>query len=152
MMGDFVDHHVAHQPEQVLPGFDPFQQDRLPVEEDQVGLAHRVRHATLCQRGAAIEAGQFPGGLDIEFVQGFLVGHVLDRDADAVHVAGEPQRDRGKRTLRHVCDVVDGRRQAERGDWIAQIAHTAIRCYGNAAGSSRRDTGSNRWSPLCQKN
>src|SRR5689334_18449684 len=56
VMGDFMHQDVAHQPIEILAGFDPLHQDRLPVQEDQVRLRRHVTQAALGERYAAIQA------------------------------------------------------------------------------------------------
>src|SRR5580704_12377800 len=56
MVTDLVDHHVAHQFEQVLAAVAPVIEDRPAVEIDRVRMRQRIADALMRQRDAAIEA------------------------------------------------------------------------------------------------
>ena len=113
MMRDFMHQNVANQPVRSSPELDPFEQDRLAIQHDEVWLTGDIFEATLGQRDAAVETGQLPRGLDFKFVQGFVVRHVLDGDTDAANMHGKPGRDSGKRAFGHFRYVVIIGRLAE---------------------------------------
>lgn len=113
MVGDLVHQHVAHQPVEVLVGLDPFEQDRLAVEEDQVRRAGDVARAPLPERRPRVKPGEIPRRFDAEVAQGRLVRHLLDRDPDPPNVPHQPRRDRRERPLGQGREVVGGGRAGE---------------------------------------
>src|SRR5205807_7859476 len=58
MVADFVDHDMAHDIGEVLPGFAPVIEDRPAIEKDRVDPGLRIADALLRQRDTAIEAHQ----------------------------------------------------------------------------------------------
>jgi hypothetical protein len=44
MMADLMDQHIAHQAEQLLAGFNPFQQNGFAIEKNRVGLLRHIQH------------------------------------------------------------------------------------------------------------
>ena len=115
MMPDLMHQHMRHDHAERVVLLRPEIEDRTPVEPDHVGeLPGLHARRPLREAASAKQAEKVELRLTLHFVEGLLVGEILDADDDAVAEGAKLPRQLGEGVLRHQVELFEGRRTRAR--------------------------------------